>query len=172
MNTGRGQTNRSIRRTSTSLLALGLQNVSPYPNSDPLNLSHRLDRSRSSNTPPEFQKRLQETPTPNTPTESPTSRNEAAVSIRGQMIALQEELDWHCYQLYGQLLVDDHCYASDELPEVALGHVELSRSSWQGRSSNANSKPRGSSDTARRRSPRFRHTGQKPIAKWSSAASR
>ena len=30
------------------------------------------------------------------------SRGKAAV-IRGQMIALQEELDWQCYQLYGLL---------------------------------------------------------------------
>ena len=35
-------------------------------------------------------------------------------------IALQEELDWHCYQLYG-LLSDDLCYPGDDLPELALG---------------------------------------------------
>ena len=36
------------------------------------------------------------------------------------MIALQEELDWHCYQLYG-LLSDDLRYTGDDLPELALG---------------------------------------------------
>ena len=36
------------------------------------------------------------------------------------MIALQEELDWQCYQLYG-LLPDDLRYAGDDLPELALG---------------------------------------------------
>ena len=36
------------------------------------------------------------------------------------MIALQEELDWQCYQLYG-LLSDDLRYTGDDLPELALG---------------------------------------------------
>jgi hypothetical protein len=45
---------------------------------------------------------------------------EKAASVRGQMIAIQEELDWHCYQLYG-LLPDDLRYAGDDLPELALG---------------------------------------------------
>ena len=36
------------------------------------------------------------------------------------MIALQEELDWHCYRLYG-LLADDLRYTGDDLPELALG---------------------------------------------------
>jgi hypothetical protein len=47
------------------------------------------------------------------------SRSKAA-SIRGRMIALQEELDWHCYHLYG-LLSDDLRYAADDLPRLALG---------------------------------------------------
>lgn len=37
-----------------------------------------------------------------------------------KMIALQEELDWHCYQLYG-LLPDDLRYSGEDLPELALG---------------------------------------------------
>lgn len=41
-------------------------------------------------------------------------------SLRGGMIALQEELDWHCYQLYG-LLPDDLRYIGGDLPELALG---------------------------------------------------
>jgi len=40
--------------------------------------------------------------------------------LRGQMIALQEELDWHCYQLYG-LLSGDLRHTGDDLPEVAFG---------------------------------------------------
>ncbi len=42
------------------------------------------------------------------------------VQIRGKMIALQEELDWECYQHYG-LLSDDLRYPGDDLPELALG---------------------------------------------------
>jgi hypothetical protein len=41
-------------------------------------------------------------------------------TIRGRMIALQEELDWQCYQLYG-LLAEDLRYTGDDLPELALG---------------------------------------------------
>ncbi len=37
----------------------------------------------------------------------------------GQMIALQEELDWECYRHYG-LLADDLRYAGDDLPEMKL----------------------------------------------------
>lgn len=36
------------------------------------------------------------------------------------MIALQEELDWCCYQLY-DLVSDDLRYSGDDLPELALG---------------------------------------------------
>jgi hypothetical protein len=43
-----------------------------------------------------------------------------AGAIRGKMIALQEELDWQCYQLYG-LLSDDLRYRDDDLPELAFG---------------------------------------------------
>ena len=41
-------------------------------------------------------------------------------AIRGRMIALQEELDWQCYQFYG-LLPDDQHYAGDDIPELAFG---------------------------------------------------
>ncbi len=40
--------------------------------------------------------------------------------FRGQMIALQEEIDWECYRHYG-LLADDLCYAGEDLPELKLG---------------------------------------------------
>ena len=37
-----------------------------------------------------------------------------------QMIALQEELDWHCYSYY-KILDQDLTYTKDDLPEIALG---------------------------------------------------
>lgn len=47
------------------------------------------------------------------------------ISIRKQMIALQEELDWRCYKLYGlikeDLVLDDW----DSLPEVNLGKEDF-----------------------------------------------
>jgi hypothetical protein len=43
-----------------------------------------------------------------------------AMAIRKKMIALQEELDWHCYQLYG-LLPDDLRYCEGPLPDLDLG---------------------------------------------------
>ena len=56
----------------------------------------------------------------------PTARNslEAHEShtrkIRARMIAVQEELDWECYRLYG-LIEDDLTYSGDDLPQLALG---------------------------------------------------
>ena len=47
------------------------------------------------------------------------SRKQAEL-IQGQLIALQEELDWQCYPLYG-LLPDDLRYTGDDLPEGTLG---------------------------------------------------
>ena len=56
-----------------------------------------------------------------TPTQADLNEARArAVSVRGQMIALQEELDWQCYQLYG-LLSEDLRYDGDYLPELSLG---------------------------------------------------
>jgi hypothetical protein len=43
-----------------------------------------------------------------------------ATHLRGRMIALQEELDWQCYCLYGLLSEDLH-YEGDDLPELSLG---------------------------------------------------
>lgn len=42
------------------------------------------------------------------------------MSLRGQLIAQQEELDWEVYRLYG-LLDEDLTYAGDDLPEISLG---------------------------------------------------
>jgi hypothetical protein len=41
-----------------------------------------------------------------------------AEGIRRRMIALQEELDWRCYRLYGLL---DTPLETDRPPEIALG---------------------------------------------------
>jgi hypothetical protein len=54
---------------------------------------------------------------------SQTSLAEAkikAASLRGRMVALQEELDWRCYNLYG-LLVEDLQYVGPDLPQLSLG---------------------------------------------------
>jgi hypothetical protein len=40
--------------------------------------------------------------------------------IRARMIAVQEELDWEVYRLYG-LVVEDFTYQGDDLPGLALG---------------------------------------------------
>ena len=43
-----------------------------------------------------------------------------AQEIRERMIALQEELDWRCYRLYG-LTDDDRCTSPEDVPTVRLG---------------------------------------------------
>lgn len=43
-----------------------------------------------------------------------------AESCRGQMIAIQEELDWQNYMLYG-LTSDELCYEGNDLPELTPG---------------------------------------------------
>jgi len=43
-----------------------------------------------------------------------------STAARGRMIALQEELDWQCYRLYG-LLGEDLNYGGQDLPEIELG---------------------------------------------------
>jgi SAM-dependent methyltransferase len=53
-----------------------------------------------------------------------------AEACRRRMIALQEDLDWRCYRLYG-LLDDDLTLPLESLPEVALGErafeIDLAR---------------------------------------------
>ena len=54
---------------------------------------------------------------------SAMSLNEArarAREIRQRMIALQEELDWRCYQLYG-VTDDDLCMPAGEVPAIRIG---------------------------------------------------
>ena len=54
---------------------------------------------------------------------SAMSLNEArarARESRQRMIALQEELDWRCYQLYG-VMDDDPCMPAGEVPAICIG---------------------------------------------------
>ena len=55
----------------------------------------------------------------------------ASASIRAQMIAIQEELDWETYRLYG-LIAEDLTYSGTDLPELKLGErafeIALARS--------------------------------------------
>jgi len=52
-----------------------------------------------------------------------TEADSQAHAIRGRMIALQEELDWQCYQIYGVLsdVSDELHYLGNDLPELTLG---------------------------------------------------
>ena len=43
------------------------------------------------------------------------AHRDAAATLLTRMIALQEELDWECYRLYG-LVAEDCRYAGDEPP--------------------------------------------------------
>jgi hypothetical protein len=48
------------------------------------------------------------------------SARRAHERLRARMIAIQEELDWECYRLYG-LIDEDLTYGRDDLPGLALG---------------------------------------------------
>lgn len=115
-----GQEGARVRRTwwdeRYEFAATQMQNF-PLPESRSLGISHQLDNfaRRYVSLLPESVARSA-TPTPVSFTQS---RIEAS-SIRGQMIALQEELDWHCYHLY-DVLSDDLRYTSDDLPVIAFG---------------------------------------------------
>lgn len=83
-----------------------------------------------------------------------------ALAIRAQMIAVQEELDWRCYQLYG-LLNDDLCYKGDD-------HLELEFSQRAFEVVMAQQIEKGELETTW-----FERHGSKPITKvpdqWPSA---
>jgi hypothetical protein len=61
---------------------------------------------------------LSATKTPNLDTL--TKAKAKSLLIFQQMIALQEELDWQCYNYY-KILDQDLTYTKDDLPEIALG---------------------------------------------------
>jgi hypothetical protein len=93
-----------------------LQNL-PIPEEQALDLARQLDRlarEYASNLPEAIVRAA--TPT----AERLRAARMLAETIRGRMIALQEELDWQCYQLYG-LLENDLRYTNDDLPELTLG---------------------------------------------------
>lgn len=93
----------------------GLERL-PIPEGRPLVLARQLDTlgQQHARLFPEATVQAA-TPTRERLAEARTQAN----AIRGRMIALQEELDWQCYQLYG-LLSEALCYDGNDLPELAL----------------------------------------------------
>ena len=90
----------------------------PLPEGRPLALATRLDAlgTQLSSLSPAS---LAESTTP-TPDALDRARAESR-TIRHGMIALQEELDWHCYGLYGLLEAPPLAPSFDDLPPVELG---------------------------------------------------
>jgi hypothetical protein len=94
----------------------GLQSF-PIPEQKPLALAGVLDRLGRGLTAALPAAIVNQT----TPTEDDLEKSRlTAISLRGQMIALQEELDWECYRLYS-VLGEDQLYRSDDLPELSVG---------------------------------------------------
>jgi hypothetical protein len=93
-----------------------LQNI-PIPDQRPLALTRLLDSLGQ-----EFNASLPDAIVQRgIPTPAGLEEGQATADrIRGRMIALQEELDWECYRLYG-LLPDDLRQTGDDLPELKLG---------------------------------------------------
>ena len=96
----------------------------PLPKGSPLHTSAILDgiaTERQSHLPAQLADRFPLTP------EEMDAHCGAAASLQARMIALQEELDWECYRLYG--LIDEDCGYSagngtcdrSEPPPLALG---------------------------------------------------
>ncbi len=89
----------------------------PLPAKRPFNLALRLDRVASdvnSSSPAALVRHR----APDS--QSLRDSRSESTALRGRMIALQEEIDWRCYQLYG--LVDvDLCYSHDDAPRVQFG---------------------------------------------------
>ncbi len=89
----------------------------PLPEDRPLTRAHQLDalaKELSEALPTAVAERA--APTRATLDES----RERVTSLRARMVALQEELDWECYRLYG-LLDDDLTVPTGEPPEVQKG---------------------------------------------------
>ena len=97
------------RRFEYSGTALG---QFPLARSRPTDLAEALDRlatERQTHLPAQLAEHF-----PLAPAELDAHRDEAA-TLLARMIALQEELDWECYRLYG--VIDEGCrYAGDEPP--------------------------------------------------------
>ena len=90
----------------------------PLPANRPSALAEALDRlaaERRSHLPAQLADRF-----PMTPTELDSHRDTAA-DLLARMIALQEELDWECYRLYG--VIDEDCRYGGRLPTDGLPPV-------------------------------------------------
>ena len=96
----------------------------PLPTTHPIGLARELDRvatERLVHLPAQLADRF-----PLTPGELDDHRD-ASADLLAHMIALQEELDWECYRLYG--VIDEDCRYMDvpnggnrrEPPRLALG---------------------------------------------------
>ena len=101
------------------------------------------------------------------------NRDQADRLLR-EMIALQEELDWRCYRLYG-VTHDELTYQDGTgqplTPRTSASASGPSRSSWPARWPPATSPPPGSSATGPRPSPRSPSAGPRRTARSSSAGS-
>ncbi|MEK8109795.1 hypothetical protein NKG94_45755 [Micromonospora sp. M12] len=84
-------------------------------------------------------------------------------SVRARMIALQEELDWEVYRLYG--LIDEDLTCANP-PELALGSGP-SRSCC----TPAGRRPSGSTGTGPSRLTGRSRTGRRSTGRWSSGGS-
>lgn len=95
----------------------------PLPSARPLALAHALDEAAQHHA-SHLPAALLSPPNPAPTRASLDAARAITASLRRRQIALQEELDWQVYRLYG-LLDDDLTYAADggldSVPEVALG---------------------------------------------------
>lgn len=115
-----GQEGARVRRTwwdeRYEFAGTQMQNF-PLPEGRPLPLARKLDEL-GQNYACQLPDAVVANATPSQDVIAVAKRDGA--SVRSQMIALQEELDWQCYHLYG-LLSEDLCYHGDDLPELKLG---------------------------------------------------
>ena len=84
----------------------------PLPAKLPVDIPETLDRlaaERQAHLPPQLADQF-----PMTPAELDAHRD-AAARLLARMIALQEELDWECYRLYG-VIDEDCCYPGEKTP--------------------------------------------------------
>ena len=106
---GSGSWARRFEHTGTELKRF------PLPATRPTDLAELIDRlaaERQTHLPAQLADRF-----PMTPTELDAHRDTAA-DLLARMIALQEELDWECYRLYG--VIDEDCRYGGRLPTSGL----------------------------------------------------
>ena len=106
---GSGSWARRFEHTGTELKRF------PLPATRPTDLAELIDRlatERQAHLPAQLADRL-----PMTPAELDAHRD-IATDLLARMIALQEELDWECYRLYG--VIDEDCRYGGRLPTIGL----------------------------------------------------